>query len=222
MPDFIRILHKQIGDWKISQDVLNELACHLEEAYEAERRKGMSHEEAMKAVAILIGDRKRLLRSLGGVGMRSISKHIVLPGLLGSLICVVGYQLLELSSKSHLLSLFIGPRFAWGRAGFVPVSIPMTAFLLVAGAIAAFASVKLGGERSSGILAALLPSVLLLAGFAVQFCVAVFRFGIWNESTPMWAFAGFFLGFVVIPAAALLIGALPFVLQPTNRRVIAS
>jgi hypothetical protein len=97
----------------------------------------------------------------------------------------------------------------------------MIAFLLVAGAIAAFASAKLGGNSSSGIVAALLPSVILLMAIAVEFSIAVIRFGVWNESAPMWAFAGFFLGFVVIPAAALLIGALPIVLRQTNCHAVA-
>jgi hypothetical protein len=222
MPDFFRMLQEQLGSQKISQDVLHEFASHLEETYETEQQAGRSHEKAMEAVANLIGDRRRLLRSLEGEEMRSISNHIVLPGLFGSLICVIGYQLLELSSKSHLLSLFIGPRFAWGRAGFVPVSLPMTGFLLVAGAVAAFASAKLDGNRSSGMLAALLPSMFLLIAFAVEFSFELVRLGIWKESVPIWAFAGFFLGFVVIPAAVLLIGALPILSRQTDRRAIAS
>jgi hypothetical protein len=98
----------------------------------------------------------------------------------------------------------------------------MTGFLLVAGAVAAFASAKLGGNRSSGMLAALLPSMFLLIAFAVQFSFELVRLGIWKESVPIWAFAGFFLGFVVIPAAVLLIGALPILSRQTDRRAIAS
>ncbi len=189
-----------------NDEVQAELAAHLEESYEAFRAEGLSEQDATRRTQSQVGDWQNLQHGIstaknGGFPMKNRLHQIWFPGLLIFALFTIFLTLIQqLPFQAHLVAR---------NVGYLPWLLPLP-FL---GALAAYLSSRAGGSRSAMLLASLFPALGL--GFALLF---MFPAGLFLERLFGWhasfrTVAGDFLASpivsLLVPAVALLLGALP-------------
>jgi hypothetical protein len=204
-----------------SEEIVAELASHLEESFEEQRALGISKPEAIQRALSDVSDWNRLNRRIQRAKreegqMNDRTRHLWLPGLASfgaAVICEVALAQWSYQPRmlfhSHLTQLMYE---LWLVAQ------------LACGAVGAFLSRRAGGSRSARLAAALFTSAILL--LVVLGIVGTSLFaratGLWRQdfgSIDLEMLARIVGVMVVIPSVAMLIGALPFL---TTRKSIAT
>lgn len=177
-------------------DVVRELAAHLEDRFHELVREGMAPDKAVLAAFEIVGDWRALRIEIAAARRRTMTERvrcILIPGAVALLIAVLAERLLSPMAGTGRLS-----RLAL-------VSIMLIAPNLFGGAAGAAGSLYAGGSRRQRIWAAIIPVLSALSLF--------FVFG-WNISYFAWPTMSAWLYnlsfLVIIPAGALFVGALPF------------
>jgi hypothetical protein len=209
------------------EDVVQEIAAHLEEAYNAALASGLNEAAAAEAVLHSIEDWHVLARSIARAkSTEGLMNHRTKSFWLPTLITLAG------ASLSLLLIQFMGmePRLVWIDLRHVfPRSSPLygkismelywpwLASLPFFGALGAYLSRRSQGNTSARLLAGLSPAVIM--GFVM--CL-ILPFGLALDGLPLSTLVVFefwgVVNWVAIPAASLLLGALPRLrgAQPAN------
>lgn len=186
-------------------EVVNEIAGHLEELYESSRNHGMDEGEAiehclmeLESVAEVGG---RILQSKGGSLMNSRVKRVWIPGLVAWLAALA------------LEMLF--PRLGWHtsivvRHGVVfAMYIPWLMALPFCGAMGAYLSRRNGGDWAATVLSGLFPAIAAFAAF----CAVVLSGILIEHNSALFQHPIGFLRMLrdrtLFPAIALLVGVLP-------------
>jgi hypothetical protein len=188
-------------------DVVDELAGHLEEVYEGLCRQGMTEELAAQRAMRQVTDWNALQRHIRNAKerealMQNRVRQLWFPGLLT--------VTLSMSLLTMLLRHRLQPQMvSWNGSDTILFYLPWLLTLPLFGALGAYISLRAGGSARAILLSGIFPVLSLAACF---FVILPRSFVLDRSGTFHLALAGFLgllLGWVVVPGAALLIGALP-------------
>jgi hypothetical protein len=226
MPDWRKFVCERLGEFELEplrDDVVEELAGHLEEIFRDLRRQGLSAEEATRGCQLEVEDWRGLGRRIeaarkkGGIMSNRVTQLWV-PGLVTLALAMVLLALAEI----------YGPRPWILRSGNPPVMVVHIPWLLglpVVGALGAFLSQRAGGSRGAIFSSIVFPVVPFLAAILLITPV-ILAFDHWIAHSPVPASIPMAaLGLVIIPGVALLIGGVPaqlFFSRRLDSRRIAS
>jgi hypothetical protein len=211
MPDWQKLVREHLAGSDLGHqeedEVVAELAGHLEEAFESFCREGISEQDATRRALAQVADWNDLKRKIYLVrnkedNMEPRVTRFWLPGLLGfalaMILDVASYRFL---SHPLVLSLDRG-------TPILRFHISWIFALLFVGAIAAYLSRRAGGTLRTSLLSSIFPVLPIAAVFLVAIPTGLIvghpiAYGIVAEKILYMA-----LGWVLAPAAALLTGAL--------------
>jgi hypothetical protein len=212
MPDWNRLIFERMGTSTLSREVRDEvvaeLATHLEELYQACRAQGANESQAIETALSQAADWQELGREISDAkneedGMNDRSKQFWLPGLV--------------TLTASMLWLMLLQRWNWRPETTLAYgSPPLAPYLIwlitqpVFGAAGAYFSCRNGGSRLARLAAGMFPSIAML-GLLIFIALA----GFFLERNPfLWKHPAYFALIVfpwaIFPALALSIGVLPF------------
>ncbi|HWH57152.1 MAG TPA: hypothetical protein VN682_05935 [Terriglobales bacterium] len=142
--------------------------------------------------------------------MNQRSRTLLLPGLITLTLASVSLMVMQLFAFSR-------PRVHWVDGGAVAIGFVWLASLLPCGALGAYLSRRAGGSRWNSIIASLFPSLIMLGVFCT-----VLPIGVLIERNPFILHHPRYFGlallvWIIVPGAALLLGALPVLWRMNNR-----
>jgi hypothetical protein len=194
---------------KREEEIIMELADHLEDLYSDLVRQGKSEVEALKFALSTVADWEELRREIQLVAKEEVImnhrvKTLWLPGVCTSALAAVLLRLLQIRSAP-------APHVFWAWHGtYLVLYWRWFLFLPLIGALGAYWSRRAGGKLLDRVLAASLLIVGLTCVLAVIFCaVMLFPHGE-PLSMRLVAFSLYLLGWGFAPFLLLLLGALPF------------
>jgi hypothetical protein len=188
-------------------EVIAELAAHLEETFEELRRQGLAEEAAVSRTLLQVKDWQDLRRKIQTARrkeniMSNRVRQFWLPG----------FATLFLSTILLALTEIYGPKpwiMSWGHPPVAVIYIPWLFCLPFVGAVGAYLSYRAGGSGRAIFLSTIFSALPFLASIVVVLPVSlIFDHFIAHNIAPM-ALVMALLGWVLIPAAALLAGGLP-------------
>jgi hypothetical protein len=215
MPDWHALVRSRLGRLGLSpaceRDVVAEVADHLEDRYVSAKREGLGEDEA---IAIALEDVPDWA-ALNGEIRKSRREEVDMNDRARSL-WVPGFATLTLSMVALMVAM---------RAGLQPVAVwvsatqPLLLYVLwlvilpVFGALGAYWSQRVGGSLRARLLAGVFPAasmlVYMLALFLLTFAIDLHV----PASLKFTSLGVYILGWVLIPGAALFLGALPFLFE---------
>ena len=211
MPDWLALARKKLGplalEAKRQEEIVVELAGHLEDLYSDALRQGRSPAEALESAFDAASDWDTLGREIefaeNEEGMMNYRvRTLWLPGAFTLVLSGILLRLLQIPSAPS-------PHIFWAQSGLV-VYWRWLACLPVVGALGAYWSRHVGGRLLERALAVSLPAMgmvcLPLLMFPFVLVYDLIRF----HSFPFVPMAVLLLGWGVLPEAALLAGGLPF------------
>lgn len=215
MPNWKSLIERRLGKLKLPkserEEVVNELAAHLEDLAEHENARGMCETESTAASHYESTDWSKLAHNIqrskrDDFALNSRSRTFWLPALVTLTAVQIFWAILISNPYSPLSS---------------PTAMPRPAIFLAAlplfGAIGAYLSRRGGGKRVARIAAGIFPLLVIFAMMAVIFFA--------NFVTGRAPFAGYqhlhgwillFVG-AVAPTLVLLVGTLPFMRNNSNQ-----
>lgn len=208
MPDFERELQQRLGRLRLSphaeEEVISELAEHLEDAYNSHLATGIISEEAEMRALREIPDGRKLARKIqhakrGEENMNNRTKQFWLPALVTSLL---GTGLLAIFQYAGMRPIVLRTPVEQFTTLYFPWLLSLPAF----GFLGAFWSRRAGGAIPTRLFAG---SFLSLIYFAVPWLFVPIAMLMDHETPHMVPFTWFLLNWAVLPGLALLLGALP-------------
>ncbi len=212
-PDWTKLVRERMGRLDLppgdQENIIRELAAHLQETYEAARSQQIKEEEAVELAMQEVKDWNVLAAKIQRAKseeeiMNRRTKSLWLPGLLTFL----G------ASASLMLIQFAGlqPRIEWIAHTGVTVYWHWLASLPFFGALGAYLSwrsrgstwARLGAGLSPALVMLIVMCILLPWGLAID-GFASFRLVMFGVCLTNW---------VLFPALALTLGAIPFLREP--------
>jgi len=194
------------------EEVIAELAAHLEEAYEDARLRGLTEGIAVEAALQGVEDWHVLAANICRAKAQEDSmNHRTRSLWLPALVALLG------ASVSLMLTQFLGmqPHLVWiGRMGMT-FYWPWLATLPFFGAVGAYLSQCAQGATRARLAAGLSPALIML----IVMCL-ILPWGLLIDGLDFFRLVSFGLGlanWVVIPGVALLVGALPFLKGHSSR-----
>lgn len=218
MHDWNALVCKQLGGLGLNpaqqEEVVAEIAGHLQDIYEEGCAHGLCKTEAMERSLGEVADWRRLARKIQRTrrkeeGMNNRIKNLWLPSCT-SLAPAMGFLMLLQRTGPQ-------PRLVWLGSMPLMLYVPWLVALPLFGAAGAYLSRRAGGPRLARVVAGLFPAIVIL-GLAVLGVSSslVVEPNVFILHHPAYlAFALF--NWVVLPAAALLLGAVPFLNVPKPR-----
>lgn len=207
--DWKAIVRERIGKLRLDpaqhEEVICELASHLQEAYEGLCAKGLCKSDALKRSLCEINWRQlsQKIQSAkhGGMLMNNRTKQFWLPAMVS----------LAISEGVLLVVTFVATNFYISIAGPKVIYIPWLISLVIAGAAGADLS-RRGGSGWRTLLAASLFPAYIGLGFVLVGIAFTLITGAPIFAQPQWLYVSRALGVgVLVPAMALLLGAALFV-----------
>ena len=219
MPDWCELVRSRLAGIALEphdrEEVIAELAGHLEETYENLCAEGLSAEDAARRAFSQVDDWKDLERRIQAARIKENRmnprvKCLWLPGLLTFGMCMI---LLDLCQR-------FGPAPLVLNLEHPPLLLFYTRWLLtlpLAGAIGAYLSQRAGGSLRTVLLASIFP----VLPFGVVFLIAIPAGLLLSSALAHHIVAASFLnlmaGWVVAPGIALLVGGLAVQLIVSRR-----
>jgi hypothetical protein len=204
------------------EEIAYELATHVEDLYERYREEGLSESEAVSGALNEVSDWRELGHNIRRARqkekeMNQRTKVIWIPGLVTIALASGVLALLQLWD--------VRPHIVWMRSGLALLFyVPWLVAQPVFGAIGAYLSRRVGGNRNERLLAGIFPSIAMLLTFSVMLAIGTVLsiFGVGDRiSTTTFIGLGFYIAlWVIVPGLALGLGALPFLGEP-KRRLLA-
>ena len=220
MPDWKKVVSERLEPFTLQpedrEQVVSELAAHLEEVCQAARAEGLTETEAERRSLQEAGNwhvlAKNIAHAKSGEGpMNKRTKSLWLPALAS--FAAASLFLLVLTHIS------LQPRFlvrlpGLGRSFYIEWLCAQILF----GALGAFLSRRAGGTRTTRIVAGTFPAIVQFGLWAFWIpASALLEHNAFVLDHPLWYAFGIFI-WVVPPGIALLLGAAPFLRQPNNAR----
>jgi hypothetical protein len=194
-------------------EVVAELAAHLEELYEEQRAHGSGDSQAIHHALDEVADWRRLSRKIRRAkqedNMNQRTRTLWLPGLVSLTLAMAFLMILQLTG--------VQPRFIWMRSG--PPVLFYSAWLFAQplfGAIGAYMSRRAGGDRRACLVAGLFPSMAMLGLCCVGLTVKLISDRAALQ-IPLFSILTQVCFLIVLPGLALLLGTLPFLKAPNLR-----
>ena len=227
-----KIVEYRLGKLPLSverrEEIIAEISAHLEDHYEDLLRQGNSEEESRQLAcdALSQDEGGELFRQIQSALPEDTMNHRVktfwLPAMVATIAALGLLQLLPMGVAQPKLihTLISGPiPFRLWSGAYMFFNWRWLVFLPLIGALAAYWSRRTGGRLFQRALAASAPA-LGFGGFVTLFIfiVSLPHIGRSPESLGIWvtALGMVFTIWVILPALALLLGALPF-LRGQNR-----
>jgi hypothetical protein len=226
------------GDAAEREEIVRELAGHLEDFYLEKCAKGLSESSAMELTLAQVADWRGLTRKIRLAKRREDSmndrtKGYWLPGLVAFTASMVWLMILQLAipmrypwyATDHMVAAHAGsgPRMVSNSGLQIYFLAAPYLFWLLAqpafGALGAYLSKRGGGEPRARMVAGIFPSIMFLCALSFVFVTAVFvERNPFVLSHPLY-FVLILLPWVVFPTAALMLGVLPFLREPKTQRI---
>jgi hypothetical protein len=199
------------------QEIVAELAAHLEDVYEAAKARGLdataSRELAIQEIQdwqVLLADIRRTKSKENSMNLRTRSLWLpALASLFASSLFL--FALTEISRQPKVLVRLNSGAAQWLYGVWVVGQI-------ACGALGAFLSRRVGGTRMARMVAGTFPAIVMLASCVIVIPVSALMqhndFIFHNPGRLWW---GAFL-WAVVPAVTLLLGAAPFLEEPSKQR----
>lgn len=213
-PDWGKLVREHMGPLDlpcdIQENVVNELAAHLQETYEAARSQRIREEEALELALQEVEDWNVLATNIQCAKEERIMNHrtksLWMP-VLANLIAAPGLLMV-------LQKLGVHPRVLWTGNMAMVLYLPWLATLPAFGAFGAFLAKRAQASPLYRIVSGTAPALAMLGSYVIILPVSlVFETGF------SWVyFALSTLNWILLPAFALLLGAAPFL---RDRRTLA-
>ncbi len=232
MPDFAGLVRLRMGRFASTagDEVVCELADHLEDLYGELLSKGLTPAEAEREALSWAGDWKRLERGIEVARKEKVMERmpkILLPGAVALLVSAVG--------QKELWKLGLGPTMTFhyyngivSESGWPGYSLhwdnaPWLLVLVASGALAAWLCRWMGGNWRQRLWAAEFPVLAMLA-IVVMVMVVGLPLEYFHGSlapAPIWlnALLSFLLMNMLLPGLALLVGAAPLLTEPASGKL---
>jgi hypothetical protein len=215
MPDWQKLLRKHLCDLQVDsederEEVLAELADHLQEAYASLRAQGHSEHSAFQHTILQVSDWNKLRRQIQAArkkenAMNSRIAQIWLPSL----------TTLALSMTTQIafsfLKVELGPKALSYRQVYALSDYNLWLIVLpIVGALGAFISARAGGTRRVIVFSGIFPA---LAWSIIIFLILAFNLfrehGVAIVTAPFGLF-GLLILFILAPALSLSLGVLAY------------
>lgn len=218
MPDFERELRHRLGRLRLSpqaeEEVISELAGHLDDAYQNFMGQGIGAEEAANRAWSGFPNARGFVRRIerakqGADEMNNRILQLWLPALVTSLIgtCLLEFMVEVLRMRPIVIAV--------AAQTSVTIYLPWLLALPVVGYLGAAISRRQGGTIRTGLVAA---AFLALIYFALPWLFVPIAMLVDHSTPPMVPFIWFLLNWAILPGLALLIGALPAALISSRDR----
>jgi len=190
--------------------VYDELAAHLEEAYENLLVEGLPEKEAVQRTLTQIADWHDLQRQIflarrGGQPMQKRIQQLWIPGFLTLTLSMMFLIALQKHGFQPRIVFWSGP-------GTILFYVPWLMSLPLFGALGAYLSSRAGGARGTVLLAGIFPVLALTAAFLLMFPIGLIIKRIIGRQVDFSMVATAILrdgiGWILVPGAALLVGGL--------------
>ncbi|HEU5450333.1 MAG TPA: permease prefix domain 1-containing protein [Terriglobales bacterium] len=208
MPDFEALVRQRLGSLELPRDcaseVVAELAAHLEDHYELLIAQGSGDSAALAQALAALGNSRTLRRAIVREKENDMfARHKIMgPGMLALLLSGFAQWLCYILIHRRATVIFVED------AAFT-TELPWLLSLLAVGAMTAWSGRRIGSTPKQRLLAAAFPGSVT-AGLYLIALVA--DLALVHNSLHLKALALGLLGWSVLPSAASMIGALPFVL----------
>lgn len=220
MRDWQELVREQLNGRGLTatqqDEVVAELAAHLEDLYEEQRACGGNESDAIRRALDEVVDWRQLSRMIRcskrqeGQIMNDRTRSLWLPGL-ASLTAAMGTLMI-------INQIGLQPRIFWyGSLAVVQMYVPWLAVLPVFGALGAYLSRRANGKLKARLAAASFPALVLLGLFCPAIVLATVLEHHLTWSVLLVAFSAMVFNWVLLPGAALLVGALPFLRSSEKR-----
>ncbi len=205
MPDWRKITAEYLKRHAVSDDVIRELAAHLEEVYEQAVSQGAGESDAMKISLQEVEDWRVLAKQICQTrseenAMNHRTRTLWVPGMITLLAASLSLMALQL--------LGYRPNLIWKGPIAVMFYWPWLATLPVFGATGAFLAQRAHARQMTRLAVAASPALLLLVVMSLILPLEMLVEGFWWFRFVYFAVA--ILNWVAVPGTALLIGAAPF------------
>jgi len=213
--EWTQLVRERLGALGLSQeceqDVIAELAGHLDDRVAATVRTGMTEDDAVAIALEEVPDWVALNREISTAKkeepMNERTRKFWLPG---TTMLVSAYVLMEAVTR-------MVPHNAWIRPLFpLFIFVPWLLAYGVLGALGAHWSRRAGGGARTRFFAAIFPIALHVVIFLCVFIATSLQP---HPRTPEWLMPSFLLAvffkFILLPGIALAVGALPFLRDRT-------
>ncbi len=217
MPDWKKLVRERIASSTPSAptepEVVSELAAHLEETYAAALSQGMIEEAATEFALQEVPDwhvlaaKIRIARSEKDF-MNDRTRSLWLPALAN---VIAAPALLMILQK-----LAIQPRVLWIGDMAMVLYLPWLIALPIFGAFGALLAKLAHARFVNRLMVGLSPALAVLGAFGFVLPVALVTDRRLLANFPFAYFALTIVNWVLLPAFALLIGALPFLREPVS------
>jgi hypothetical protein len=192
------------------EEVVSELAAHLEEAYEAARSRGLTDAAAVELAAQEVIDWRSLVKQISRAKeenpMNPRTRSLWLPAM-ANLIVAPGLLMI-------LQKLAVQPRVLWIGDMAMVLYLPWLLTLPIFGAFGAFLAKRAHARFVNRLIVGLSPALAVLGAFALVLPVSLVVDSHRLRDFPFAYLALTIFNWVVLPALALLIGTLPFLREP--------
>lgn len=215
MPDWQKIVSEQLADLRLEnsdrEDVVAELAAHLEETYDALRRRGFPEHGAVERALAHVGNWKDLRQKIYSTrkddNMTPRAAQLWLPSLVTLFVSFAIMILLGFSGLNP------GPLSEQGWRHGMYVFSDYTVWLMVlplVGALGALMSRRAGGTSRSIFVSGVFPALawLVILVFLLSFS-SLYLHNLKTITAPLGPL-GVLTALVFAPAACLLIGVLAY------------
>jgi hypothetical protein len=219
MPDWQEMVREKLAGAAVSrrrrEELISELSNHLDDLHAELLGSGVEEPEASAQCLEQIEDVQQIAAAASRSQiwedfMNQRSRTLLLPGLITLTLASVSLMVMQLFAFSR-------PRVHWVDGGAVAIGFVWLASLLPCGALGAYLSRRAGGSRWNSIIASLFPSLIMLGVFCT-----VLPIGVLIERNPFILHHPRYFGlallvWIIVPGAALLLGALPVLWRMNNR-----
>ena len=211
MPDWQKLVSHQLADLALDerekQEVIAELACHLEETYEELHRRGSSERDAIRRTLSQVKNWKELQRKIRAAKEHPMKKRLYQLWIPGFLTLILSMLFLTTLHK-----LGVHPRLISSGPNMVLLYAPWLLALPVFGALGAYLSSRAGGSRGTVLLASAFPVLALTLAFFSMFPIGWVAEWIIGKpvdfSTVAPGILRDWIGWLLLPGAALFVGGL--------------
>ena len=225
MPDWKALVRKHVSNCglthELAEEVVSELAGHLEDCYEEFRTQGVGKSEAIERSLGQVAEWPTLSRQIRSAKqkegmMNHRTKTLWLPALI-SLAAAMAF--LMISTQIALEPRVIAERFitlhtSTTRTSYsFAVYLPWLILLPFCGAAGAYLSRRAGGQRTVRLIAGLFPGIALLG--LVCFLTLIGQIVPFQHHWSAFVTALLFL--MMPPGIALFLGVMPFLKEPGSR-----
>jgi len=190
-------------------EVIAEVAAHLEDICDEMLRQGMTEEEAVRRALSQAGNWRSLQHKIVSAKrreevMEKRIRQLWIPGFLT--------LILSMLFLTALYRLGLRARLFWSGPNAILLYAPWLAGLPLIGALGAYVSSRAGGSRGTMLLASVFPAIALTFAFLFMFPFSMTIELIAGRPVDFSGVATVLLndgiGWLLVPAAALLVGGL--------------